>query len=648
MYKFIDWPGYESEAEAIAKLSVNAPLSLDLEWDINGSPTILGLSDGVTHVSVPFSEGLPYLREILRTRPATQFSGHNVIGADLFVLDKMGVHIPVVNAIDSIIYHWLVNMNLCKSSSKIDEEDGDPRGRGWMNLGTFATMYTDLALWKYCRGAACTGPCPEHQKYWYNALDSASVALALPKVMQQARLRGVDRLYPMHRDLAWELAGIQEAGIRIDVPFVYPRAKHRLGSEHGASLDETFRNEKDRIKAELPFNPQSPKAIVEYFKVLKLPDAQEETIRETVEELNGQAPAELVALLAYKELGNGCDRWYLPQYRDDKGWVQGYLDDNGYIHPRTGFFTSSGRLMQSGPNMQNIGKRRVINGQSVGKLVRRAVIAPPDHYIVRADLSNAEGRTILYHAGYREVPSDIHSWMETNIGLKPEDPICKALGGPRDAAKSVVHASNYLEGLQLKDKADLRSPRMRKEIEYGARVVFWDWTFKGKIVTFTGVNLARRAFGDATHENRKRALDVMTRYIDQSFPDIRKFHRRVSKQVETEGAVRTLHGYVLLSYGPDPADQLKTAVAVWGQQTTAHLNKLGVLDVQRKFHAGRPMQVFQPMHDELLCYVHDSVPPAESMAWMKESMELELPEMIGLQIPADPSWGHTWADQNKK
>jgi hypothetical protein len=287
-------------------------------------------------------------------------------------------------------------------------------------------------------------------------------------------------------------------------------------------------------------------------------------------------------------------------------------------------------------------------GVSIGKRIRRAIIAPEGHYFVRADLSNAEGRTVLYHAGYREVPDDVHSWMVTNIGLKEDEPFAKALGGAREAAKSVVHASNYLEGLQLKDKNDLRSVRMKKEIDCGARVVFSDWTFKGKIVTFTGVNLARRVFGDASFENRRKALDVMTRYIDQSFPKIREFHKRVSKQVEQEHAVRTPHGYVLLSYDPNPNDQLKTAVAVWGQQTTAHLNKLAILDVQRKFRAGRPMRAQLPVHDELVCAVKDSVPPEEAMGWIKGSMELEMSELPGLKIPADPSYGPNWADQKKR
>src|SRR4029077_6472761 len=213
--------------------------------------------------------------------------------------------------------------------------------------------------------------------------------------------------------------------------------------------------------------------------------------------------------------------------------------------------------------------------------------------------------------------------------------------------KSVVHASNYGEGLQLKTLSELRTPRIRKEIDEGARVVFWDWHFKGKIISFTGVNLAIRAFGNKSIENRRRALDVMTRYIDKAFPEIRTLHRRITKQVETEGCIRPPLGYVLPSYDPRGEDQIKTAFSVYGQQPVAQLNKLAIIDIQRKYREGRPMRVAIPVHDEIVGYVRDDVAPSEAMAWLKESMEQPMAELPGLHIPADPSHGPSWAEQSK-
>lgn len=605
----------------------------------------------------------------LRDYPETEWIGHNAASADIPILEKIGINIPLEKVLDSIIFHYLVNCHLCKGTGKTTEEMDDKRGRGWMNLGSMLSIYTDLPYYKECRGEMCKPelPCPEHNEMYYNSLDAYGPAIALPKLKMQARLRGVDKLYPMHRELMYVLAQMREYGVKVDRPYVQ-------------QLNAEFEAEKKEILDTLPFNPDSPKQVVAYFKDkdVRLENAQEEAIREYIEDEGEEnVPDELVLLLDYKELGNGTDRWFKPQYRDPKsGYLKGYLDEDDFIHPSVSIFTSSGRMMSSNPNCQNFSKRRrsrkqcecghtksehagpctkctcvSFHGVSMGKKVRRAIIAPDGWYLIRADLSNAEGRTVMWHAGYKELPQDMHSWMVKNIGLTEEEPFSLSMGGAREAAKTAVHSSNYLEGLQLKTPEELRSPRMKKEIEAGARTVFWDWTFRKKIVCLTGVNMARRAFGDASFENRRRALDVVRRYIDEAFPKVREFHKMVARQVEQENAVRPLHGYCLVSYAATPEDQLKTAVAVWGQQTTAHLNKLAILSVQKEFKQGRPMRAILPVHDELVCYCKKEVPPQEAAIWLKGSMEPVLPEMPGLNIPAEPSYGYTepsnWRDTKR-
>src|SRR5882672_1243274 len=649
MYKFLpELPEVSRSTETIDLLE-GSVIGQDLEWDQNENPTILGLSDGKNTLSVPWDEGLYQLKE-LAERKDIQWVGHNFVSADLIVLERLGIHIPLEQCEDTIILMWLCNPNLAKSSGKaaLMEDENERRGRGFFGLGTMLSLYTDIWHYKDCRGETCKGPCPDHDKYAYNGIDSLGPVLALPRLKQQARLRGVDKLYPMHRQLAYDLACIQDAGVRIDVPFVYSRDKHPLGSDDGSSLDEKFRKAKDEIEVTLPFNPRSPKAVIGYFQEkhgIKLHDVQEATISELVDEMDASAPTELQSLLSFKELGNGVSRWFEPQYRNKNGWIEGYLDLSGYVHPRTILLTSSTRLAQSSPNMQNVSARRKLpDGTSIKKVVRKAIIAPPGHYIVRADLSNGEGRAILYQAGYTDVPNDIHTWMVGQIGLREDEPFSQALGSARDASRSVTHASNYMEGLQLKTLSELRTPRIRKEIDEGARIVFWDWNFRGKIVTFTGVNLAIRAFGSKTIENRRRALDVMTRYIDKTFPEIRTLQRRITKQIEKEGCIRPPLGYVLPSYDPRGEDQIKTGVAIYGQQPVAQLNKLAIIDIQKKYREGRPMRVALTVHDEIVGYVHNSVNPKEAMAWMKEAMELAMSEMPGLIIRADASYGPNWAD----
>ena len=643
MYTFLPtWPAVSRDPNDIRRFYGKTTLGFDLEFNQEGRPTILGLSDGELHVSVPFSEGRELFRALLAAHPETVFAGHNLVGADLRVLKNVGIELNLENIEDTIIKHWLVNMHLSKSSGKaaLEEDQGEKRGRGFNNLWTMSSLYTDLPHWKDCRGDVCSGPCPVHDEQGYNGLDAAAPILSLPHLNRSMALRGLDKLYVLHRELAVALAEAREYGVFVDKPYV-----QELRLAH----------EKDRaaLEAELPFNPKSSQQVIAYFKAkhgLKLDDNQEETIKDAVEELGGDdlAPPDLVKLLDFKQLGNGPDRWFQDQYVDPKtGYIEGYTDPNGFIHPHLAYFTSSSRLMCSSPNLQNIGKRR----KSIGKAYRKAIIAPPGWYILRADYSNAENRVVLFRSGYQiDRDVDLHDYVKEISGLTEEMEISKTLGNAREAAKSIQHAGNILEGIQLKTPQELRGTRIKQEIAAGARIVFPEWTFDGKVVSFTGVNLARRVFGDASYSNRRKALEVANKYFTR-FPGVRDFQKSVSLQCEKEHAVRTPHGYLLISYG-DPADRMKTAQAMQQQSPVAHFIKLATLNLHRRWKREGLMRFVLSIHDEILCYVKEEIDPKTAMQWLVEDMETPSEEMPGFIIPivtinSGPSWGRSWGEQQK-
>lgn len=671
MYKFTpELPTVLRSPEDIDSL-IGKVIGNDLEWNQREEPTVLGLSDGVRTVSVPFEAGVERFKALIN-EPGITWVGHNIVAADLLVLERMGIRLPLDRIDDTIIWMWLVNMHLAKASGKtaLEEDHDEKRGRGFFNLGTMLSVYTDIWHYKDCRGPGCNGPCPEHDKYGYNGIDALGPVLALPALKRQAQLRGVDKLYPMHRELAYVLAQMQSYGVRIDVPYVYGRDRHPLGSDHGNSLDEQFRREKEEIAATLPFNPKSPKEVIAYFKTkdITLENAQEETIREVVEEYGEEgAPDELIALLDYKELGNGCDRWFEPQYRDKNGWLQGYLDPEGFVHPRLNFFTSSARLACSSPNFQNVAKRRSsrkvcicgalkdqhptptcakFKGELLGKKVRKAIIAPEGWYIVRADLSNAENRVALHFGGYTiERGKDLHAWVKDIAGITEDMEISLREGSAREAAKKIQHANNNLEGLQLKAIEELQRPKMKAEIAAGARKVHWDWRFRNRIITFSGAYEAKRTFGSATWENRKKVLEVNEKYT-AAFPGVIDFRKRVSKACEVEGAVRGPLGYVLLSFGDDN-DRMKIAQSNWQQCPVAHVTKIALLRLWKRWEKEHLMRPVLQVHDEIIAYVRDSVPPDVAGRWLVEAMEVEMEQIPGLLIPADPSYGPNWRDQTK-
>lgn len=652
-------------------LGVTRPiLGCDLEYRETEryveEPTVLGVSDGYLTVSVPFDEGLAFFKELRVRHPNILFVGHAFTSADKFAFRQVGEIIELEDIEDTIIRFFLTNAHLCKSGAKVEDGDGEKRGKGYMNLWTFLSIYTDFYNYKECWGASCRHEfCPKHDVWGYNGADSSGPIFAIPQIITQSKIRGVDKLYSLHRELAYVLGEMSRYGVQVDREYLFGNSS--LGT---LGLQGEFELNKRRIEESLSFNPKSNKAALSYFKErgIELKDWTEDTIRKGVEEFDDE---ELAICLDYKELGNGTDRWFAPVSKDKSGDWTGYMDQRGKIHPRLGMFTSTGRLQCTSPNLQNVAKRRMdrhicecgirkeehtsisgheFKGASLGKMVRRAIIASPGHYLLKADYSNAENRVFLFLGGHH-IPNeiDLHLRVSDIANLTPEMEFSISLGGPREAAKSIQHAGNYLEGLQLKHPAELRTARMKAEIDAGARLVFPDWMFNGKIVTFTGSNLARRAFGDASWTNRAKALEVASKYFG-GFPGARDLQKRITKQAETQKAIITPHGYYLLSFGDDE-ERCKTGAAMWGSNPVAHFTKLALVSLWREFQQGSPFRPVLQVHDEIIGEVPLDIPPDKAAAILRVNMEIETPEVPGLILPiGNPSkgelasYGPNWRD----
>ncbi len=641
MAKFLpqhDLPKVSRDPARLPEYVGSRALGIDFEWDLRTlTPTICGVSNGDRALSSGFTELLPGLRRVIET--SEEVVGHNLVAAELPILRKHGIHIADAKIADTILYHYLANAHLCKGTNK-SEDEGGVKGRGFMNIWAMLSLYTDTWNYKYCRGKGCQGPCPEHEPYQYNGNDALWPVRALPGLKYHARLRGVEDLYRLHVRLADVLVGVRERGVRVNLPYVARLRKEFAAAKRGIYSEGTS-GPVGTLAAK--FNPESPKQVVAYFAAahdLKLENAQEATVREAWEETEN---ADLRLLLDWKEIGDGPERWFAARIWDEEKWV-GYVDGASYVHPRLGFFTSSGRMQCTSPNLQNVAARRVDRetGENIGKKVRRAIIASPGHYLLKADLSNAENRAFMWHDRGYTLPADadIHTANASAMGLTPTDEFVIRIGGgkPRQAAKSITHGQGYLEGIQLRRPSDLLKPGVAREVAAGARIVYPDWKFDGSVVTFTGVNLARRVYGKASLANRAKVNGLIARYF-AAFPSIRAVQRAITREVEANHAIRTPSGHYCILMGTGE-EKLKTAASIMGSEPVAYITKVAIL---RAAADGRLRVVLQ-VHDELVFEVPRNIHPRIAARWVRDYLETPTEQMPGLSIPCEVSVGENWGN----
>jgi len=411
------------------------PVFIDFEYQ-GDRPTILGLCQGGRAASDSWGEHAITTLHRLEDSGAV-WIGYNLIMADLPLLTRT-LGRPPEKYIDLILIYYLLNADLCKGAPK--DEDDEERGRGYMDLWSMASLYTDLPQWKVCRGEACDGPCPVHNIFWYNALDTLALELAYPRLLKELDEKKIPTsLYDHLHRLAHVCYAMEQQGIKIDWDYV-----DKLSEKIEASKNNLFpcrevwegksgrRLKHPRIEYDAPFNPQSPSQILKWFKEngVVLESASLEDLHRAAEKYASKTgPYEwLDRLIRYREAGKGLKAWF----------DRTHAAKDGLIHPRfIPYGTSTGRLASSGPNFQNI--PRVGWGQEV----RRAIIPrDPSLHIAKADYSQIELRVCLWYAGVEADFEDAFQWLADQVGRPFEQaaalPFC-VHSTPRDVAKSVGH-----------------------------------------------------------------------------------------------------------------------------------------------------------------------------------------------------------------
>jgi DNA polymerase I-like protein with 3'-5' exonuclease and polymerase domains len=651
---FVFYPPIEFTESALEKILTPTRekkelRGIDLEFTENLKPTIVSVTTEDLIVTVPWSQRVAELLRGAVEKRCFSWVAHSGVSADKPVIDKAcGINMSLEDLEDSMLTHYLNNQHLTKAPAK--EESDDAGALGFMDLWTAASLVVDVPNWKQCRGRVCYGPCPTHKPLEYCGLDSwagLKVYLSNIKDFKEKKIN-----YNLYRELL-ELTHVcylmEQNGVCVNVEYV-----------------KNFEKESEARKAALfpdnkPFNPRSPQAVIDWFKEqkFKLRKNDKKTVREALESLvkkEGYTLEELdeaenlspildalYKLDVYKTEGKGLDPWFGEKY------LQGR-----FIHPRfITVGTSTGRLASSSPNCQNIPAR------GFGDFVRRAIIPrDSDLIILKADKKQLELRMCLYLAGVdvSKISDDAFSWLVEQSGdlfFKAAEFYDKAKyerdpkKAARDIAKRVSHASDYLEGFKLFDYEELGTRRIKTLIDAGALVVYSkkfkpelkkDWTFYGKVVGFTGVNLAQSLFNDTSFESRKKALWIQEQIYFQRFGVIRDWHRRLTEEIESKGAINTPTGRYVRLYG-SPEDQAKAGAAVLGQGVSADHMQAVMLRYWREHRAVPLLQV----HDELVFERPRGYSKQQHIAFLRLMTE-ETWRLPGFRAPIDMKIGENWKD----
>ena len=218
-----------------------------------------------------------------------------------------------------------------------------------------------------------------------------AICLARLRAPLAARLKdlGMESLYfDVERPLVSALARMEEAGLRVDVPYF-----HRLSEEMAVSLARLEKQIHDA--AGLEFNVASPKQVGEVlFEKLDLP-VQKRTsktksystdneVLEALRHVHPVVPLILEHRLLSKLKGTYADP--LPTWADPRDHrVHAIFNQT---------VAATGRLSSSDPNMQNIPARG-----EWGPRIRRGFLADEGSLLVGADYSQIELRVLAHMSG---------------------------------------------------------------------------------------------------------------------------------------------------------------------------------------------------------------------------------------------------------
>jgi DNA polymerase-1 len=427
------------------------------------------------------------------------------------------------------------------------------------------------------------------------ACADADITLRLKSVLD-SELRE-ERLWQLFSEVEMPLVPVLVAmernGVAIDAELLRDMS-HSLGKEMLRLEAEVYNS------LGYKFNINSSQQLSRIlYEELKLPKPRKtksgySTEASTLEELKGTHPI-IELVLQYRQLAKLKSTYTdaFPALVNSK---------TGRLHTsfnQTG--TTTGRLSSSEPNMQNIPIRSDLGGK-----IRQAIIAEPGWYLMSADYSQIDLRSLAHISQDPELIATF---------LRDED----------------VHAATASRIFNVPpDKVTSEMRRVAKTVNFGVIYGMSDYGLE-----------------QATSFSREEASQFISAYFEK-YPGVKDYIEDTKRQARELGYVQTVLGrrrYIPEINSPnrqvrEAAERMAINMPVQG--TSADIIKIAMVNLHREMEKlNLRSKMTLQVHDELVFEV-----PPEEIDRMKELVSEIMPQALKLSVPLkiDIKVGKNWAE----
>jgi len=321
------------------------------------------------------------------------------------------------------------------------------------------------------------------------------------------------------------------------------------------------------------------------------------TAASVLESMRGAHPV-MALLLEYRQLTKLLNTYVVTLPRlinPETGRIHTSFDQTG---------AETGRISSNNPNLQNIPVR-----SEIGKRIRKAFIAPPQHYLLAVDYSQVELRILAHISGDERMLAAFAEGMDIHAAtasLVYGVPIAEVTSQQRSVAKMMNFATSYgVSAFGLANRTGLSIDEARH---------FMDTYFN----TYPGV---KRYLAETVLTAREQGYVETLLGRRRYFPML-KAEMRVSQQARAAAE--------------------RAAVNFPIQGSAADILKIALREVHRKLREqGYRARMILQVHDELVLET-----PIAEMAQVAPLVVSTMEAAYKLKAPlrADPEFGPNWYD----